>query len=188
MFQQDADLQYHVNRIYDQLADADRTLPVELKAAVHKEMAAIDGRLEAMTADDGHVEFALDYISREAEAWRDDDLDQDEQRDDPPCTCGDRWCDVKWGRLPKEVKEAPTLEVGTRRFHQSHDGRPNVLFEARDAYHDERGDLMAVVRKCRIALTNRVHPGEIEEWGEMSPEEYAERLEGSTDGEGEAAD
>lgn len=100
----------------------------------------------------------LEYISQEARRHVADASDLpsefDKRRDKPMCTCSVGVCPPRNGRLPVEVREAPSTMVGVRRFKHQHTGEPIVLLEARRDYLDALTDLYDRLGVAKVALAN----------------------------------
>lgn len=120
---------------------------------------------EVMT-DDGFLEYLSSYVSREhtkLEADRNGEPEHypyDETRSRPLCTCSDRYCRLKRGKLPRQIRDADDPKRAMRRFAHDHDGDPLVLQDARDTYADRCGEVEATYRRIIVCGQHNIHPDE----------------------------
>lgn len=101
---------------------------------------------------------------------------EDEDRDEPLCTCGDQLCPVRNGEVPKtRNRRVLTQTVGFRErlnsWKRGHVGDPKALNEAMESYSDQYADILTrlsevrgkVGRAIRIAASDdgedRLSPG-----------------------------
>lgn len=120
----------------------------------------------------GFQDFLLTYLGREVEKFQADDVDAvpyETLRETPLCTCRDFQCELKRGKLPKEIRAAGTLFDGIRRFKQTHTGDPIVLEGsedapgARQAWAEKRAKVWYVLRVLEAYVVDVEHGGELPE-------------------------
>jgi len=98
---------------------------------------------------DGYEDFVLSYIQREQSR------NAAGEREERVCTCEPSNCPLKKGKLPREVREAPTVDAGIAAFRTRpfHDGEPVVLTEAKEAYGNLVAAAATIYREATIVLT-----------------------------------
>lgn len=120
--------------------------------------------------DDGFEDFLLTFVTREearclvntaftqADEYR-ERIPYDTVRERPLCTCDDRGCELKAGRLPLTIRNAADIETGIRTFKQDHVGDPLVLDHdgaprgARQAFSAKRAAVWTTVRTVKTYMT-----------------------------------
>lgn len=151
----------------------DPSVDVRVKMWAKGELAELRPHLAEVRRDGAYQDFLLSYIQREAVKMKarlnGDPYDHpfDGTRDQPVCTC-DGACPLKREELPKEFRDAPTIDEGARRFRHAHPGHPIVVDDGRQAYAQLVGDVEDSLVRIVVGLANNCTPGD-EEWPDDSP-------------------
>lgn len=143
-------------------------IAVEVKLWARRRRADVRSDMERIIRDDGYRDFLLSFIQQEAAKVKahlngdPHDHPYDGTRTRPVCTC-DGQCPLKRGELPKEFRDAPSVDTGARQFRHAHRGHPLVIDDGREAF----ARLVAYVEDelvcINIGLANGVRPTD-DEW------------------------
>lgn len=108
----------------------------------------------------GYEQFVLSYI--QGEQSRNLRGTGGTLRERPLCTCPPSNCPLKQGRLPREIKEADTVDEGIDRFRSVpyHFGEPIVLSEAQDVYAELMMAADEVYREALVIVSGDGEPRE----------------------------
>lgn len=147
------------------------TLDEAVKTSVLREIRDIGGpnqTLESVLLDDAREEFIVDYLARERARFRADtvaDLPSwvaaDSVRSEPLCSCRVD-CPVKNAQLPRTVKDARDIRRGCRRYKQSHQGHPEALTAANQAFDQFVADAHDTLRIAITALSSETPVEELD--------------------------
>lgn len=127
----------------------------EVRLALHELYDQVEQLSETLETTENMTDYVAAYCSREAEKLkahrRDDPHDHPYQgtRERELCSCDDRFCELKDGKLPRRIRRSgnPLREI--QQFRYDHRGEPFVLVEAEDAYQGVRRRLK---RLCRLII------------------------------------
>lgn len=160
------------------------SLDPEVQLALDREYQKADKHERLVLTDDGYQEFASTFISKEKtklDAYRADDPTNhpyEGKRERPLCTCSDRFCTIKDGKLPRRVRTADDPVEATRRFMHNHPGDPLVLQDLKREYDELCAEFDHRHRRIIICGTHNIHPDDLDglepATGDTDDEEDAE--------------
>lgn len=122
-------------------------VPQRTKRWATKELDKIQKKMDIIRRKDGYNHFLLDYIQKERRKF------QNGEREEPMCGCDLAACDLKKGKLPREVKKSAIGE-GIRRFQQNHRGHPTILTEAQNEFLEARKEVFKTLREVLSRMSN----------------------------------
>lgn len=146
-------------------------LDPEIQVALDAEYREVDPIAQIVLTDDGYQEFAARYISKELtklEAYQSGDPRDhpyDGTRERPMCTCNDRYCAFKEGRLTRSIRTAADPVDATRHEMHTHNGDPLVLQDLKSEYDDLCAEFDHRHRRIIICGKHGIHPDELDELG-----------------------
>lgn len=162
------DLQANIDRQLGR-PDADHTPSQRTRQWATWRLEQLTPRLKRVTRPDAYHAFLVGYLEAEAEKFTltrqadgddaNDILDgtpYESLRDTAVCTCNGRFahrCELKQGRLPREIDTASDIDTGIERFRHGHGGRPIALLEAREAYWELVADVERQLRTILMHLS-----------------------------------
>jgi hypothetical protein len=163
------DLRKDVDR---QFRRASRKVSMETKQHVNRRLTDLRPKIHAVCREDGYEDHLIDSIQREKERFQlyrrfqntdvEDgaaflaDTPYDEFRTQPVCTCDGKHahrCPIKLGRLPREIRDADTIDAGIRDFQGVHGGRPLALLDAQDTFAEKQAAVEEELRTCLAILS-----------------------------------
>lgn len=164
------------------------SLDPAVQLALDREYQQADQHARLVLTDDGYQEFASTFVSRaktKLEAAKADaptDHPYDGKRTRPLCTCSDRYCTIKDGRLPRRIRDAEDPVEATRQFMHTHSGDPLVLQDLKREYDELCAEFDHRHRRIIICGTHNIHPDDLD--GLERPDE---ETDDDADEESEAA-
>lgn len=144
------------------------SLDPEVQLALDRKYQKADRDARLVLEADGYLEYASTFISREKtklDAYRGDDKHDhpyDGTRERPLCTCSDRFCTIKEGKLPGWVRTASNPAEATRQLMHQHNGDPLVLQDLKRSYDELCADFDHHHRQIIICGTHNIHPDELD--------------------------
>ncbi|EMA45232.1 hypothetical protein [Halobiforma nitratireducens] len=147
----------------------DNSTPPEIRVALDELYREADEHARTVLSDEGFLDFLAAYISREhtkLQAERDgkpEHYPYEETRTRPLCTCSDRYCELKEGRVARQIREADDPLEALRRFDHDHNGEPLVLHDAKEEYARRYGEIEQTYRRIMICGDHDIHPDELDD-------------------------
>ncbi len=144
------------------------SLDPEVKVALNEEFRKVNPTARIVLTDDGYLEFLASFVSREhtkLKAYRQGDKHDhpyDGVRKEPLCTCADRYCAFKEGRLMRQIREADDPVAEIRRVKHSHSGDVLVLQDASDEYDEICAEFDHAHRRIIICGQYNTHPDDLD--------------------------
>ncbi|PCR88696.1 hypothetical protein [Natrinema ejinorense] len=144
------------------------SLDPEVQLALDREYQQADQHARLVLTDDGYQEFASTFVSSaktKLDAYRAGDPTShpyDGTREQPLCTCSDRFCTIKDGRLPRRVRAADDPVEATRQFMHTHSGDPLVLQDLKREYDELCAEFDHRHRRIIICGTHNIHPDDLD--------------------------
>lgn len=154
------------NKAYDALQ---RELDADTHFALEQYYKQADQLHRKIATADGYLDYLSNYINREYTKLQAFDKDRpqdhpyDGERTQPMCGCADRYCPLKEGRLPREIRISDNPLEALREFKNSHPGDPYVLISVSDRYDELYATVIAMYRRIYLCGKYRIHPDELEE-------------------------
>lgn len=158
-------------------------LDPEVQLALDREYRSAEADARIVLTDDGFLDFLATYLSREHtklqahERGEPNDHPYEGVRKQPLCLCGDRYCELKDGRLMRHIREANDPEAAIREEKHDHRGDPLVLQDAIAEYDDICAAFNQRHRRIIICGTHNVHPDDLDDLrdGDEANDEESDR-------------
>lgn len=141
-------------------------LDANVKAALSDEMREADRLAYIVLSRDGYLDYFSKFLSREHTKYTNSDPLQDTldgERLQPLCLCSDRYCPLKQGRLPRQIRTAKNPKQALRTFADDHPGEPLVIHDFKDEYREEVVAFGDVHRRVLTCAQHGIHPDDLEE-------------------------
>lgn len=148
------------------------SLDPEVQLALDRLYQRADADARLVLEPEGFLEFASSFISREKtrlDAYRAGEPrahPYEGTRERPLCTCSDRYCPIKDGRLPNWVRSAADSEEATRQLMHEHSGDPLVIQDMRRSYDELCAEFDHLHRTIIICGTHNLHPDDVDSLGD----------------------
>lgn len=140
----------------------DPSIDTRVKLWARDRRTAIAGDLSAVRRANAYRDFVLSYIQREAAKYKAFLHDEPEahpydgRRERQLCSCDEEECPIKQEELPRQLREADSLDAGFIEFRHDHRGHPLLLDEARQAFTKRVQHVEQALTNVMVGLANEV--------------------------------